>query len=565
MFNRLANLPIGIKVAVAPLLLVACMLLLAIIFTSGIKRQDGALNQLYEGSMRQDKLIARLEQKSGAVQGNLYRLLSWKNSGIEADKIAALDRRVRADLDDMKANLGAIRDRVTGEVESKALDATQASTDGFAQAVRDVLDMYGIDEMSALVMMLTTERQFDQMVVRLGEFARLADADTERVYRDAGAVANQSRTNYYVVLAAFLVVGAAVSLIMARLIAGPVGHITSVMGRLADGDVAITIPSLDNRDEIGAMARAVAVFRDNRQRADQLEAEQRSLREHEAIRAKTLAEATEVFAADIRVILGEVSQVATRVTDMADALRDGSAATGRETTAVVSAAQNSAANVQSVAAAADQLGRAEDEISRRASDATAIIGRAVTRIDQAGATMATLSDTAQRIGEIIGLIDVIAAQTNLLALNATIEAARAGDAGKGFAVVAGEVKNLAGQTGKATSEITEQVGAIQSVAREAVTTITDITSTIAQVNEVAASIAAAVEEQSAATREIARNVTQAASGNVSVTDSIERVSATACKTGELGEEMARLAHGLGTHMARLDGRVRDFLAKAGQA
>jgi methyl-accepting chemotaxis protein len=217
--------------------------------------------------------------------------------------------------------------------------------------------------------------------------------------------------------------------------------------------------------------------------------------------------------------------------------------------------------VQTVAAASEELSASISDISRQVTHAADIAGRAVDETKQTDGTVRGLAESAERIGEVVKLINAIAGQTNLLALNATIEAARAGEAGKGFAVVASEVKSLANQTAKATEEITAQIAAVQKVTKDAMDAIKGIGSTIGEVSTVATSIASAVEEQGAATQEITRNTQGAARRTKDASDSIAGVTAGADATGAAAHNVKSAAEALGVRTEQLRGQVNDFLAK----
>jgi methyl-accepting chemotaxis protein len=195
------------------------------------------------------------------------------------------------------------------------------------------------------------------------------------------------------------------------------------------------------------------------------------------------------------------------------------------------------------------------------ADAAGIAQKAVQEAERTNAQIEGLAETAQKIGEVVKLINAIASQTNLLALNATIEAARAGEAGKGFAVVASEVKNLANQTAKATEEIASQIAAMQAVTADAVKAINGIGERISEINEIAAAIAGAIEEQGAATREIAGNVQRAAEGTQGVSDNIGRVSEAASQTGRSAVEVLECAEAVGRQAEALQSEISDFLEK----
>ncbi|CAK0740848.1 methyl-accepting chemotaxis protein [Azospirillaceae bacterium] len=259
-----------------------------------------------------------------------------------------------------------------------------------------------------------------------------------------------------------------------------------------------------------------------------------------------------------------VSGVATAATQMqsdAQSLTATAEQTNRQSAAVAGAAEQASSNVQTVAAATEELTASVGEIGRQVTESARIAGTAVEEANRTNATVASLADAAQKIGDIVQLINSIASQTNLLALNATIEAARAGDAGKGFAVVASEVKNLASQTAKATEDIQGQVMQMQTVTGTAVDAIKGITGTIRRMSEIATTIATSVEQQGAATHEIARNVEQASQGTREVSGHIGGVTQAAGATGRMACQTLSAAQNLNQQAARLRSEVDGFVSR----
>ncbi|PWC43118.1 methyl-accepting chemotaxis protein [Azospirillum sp. TSO22-1] len=338
-----------------------------------------------------------------------------------------------------------------------------------------------------------------------------------------------------------------------------VHRLSDVMGALGRRDYAATVTDTERGDEIGVMARTVSGFKDSLQQAEEAERRQREAEAEQARRRAEIDRATQSFAGSIDVVVRAVSDSATRMRGNAERLSRSAEETQAAVGTVSSASQLASANVETVAAAAEELTASIGEISRHVGEASSVADRAVGEAQTTNETVQGLADAANRIGEVVSLINSIASQTNLLALNATIEAARAGEAGKGFAVVASEVKNLANQTAKATEDIQAQVGAIQGETQRAVGAISGIVDTIRRISEITTTVAAAVEQQGAATNEIARNVQQASSGTRAVTGSIDGVSRQAQETGANAEELLGAAQALLGESQKLSNEVSGFL------
>ncbi len=360
-----------------------------------------------------------------------------------------------------------------------------------------------------------------------------------------------------------LIVGAIATFIMflaARGIAKPIVNITHSMTKLAGHDTSAVIPYQDRTDEVGDMAAAVQVFKDNMIKADELtrSAEEETRRREE--RAQRIATLTQAFDAEASELLAGTSAASKEMEKTANALSSIAENTNHRATSVASAAEQAAANVQTVASATEELTSSIAEIRRQVTQSSEIAGGAVSQAEQTDRQIQGLATASQKIGDVVNLISAIAEQTNLLALNATIEAARAGDAGKGFAVVAAEVKDLASQTTKATEEISQQIGNVQLETDEAVKAIQDIGNTIGEMNAIASSIASAVEQQSSATGEIARNVEQAARGTQEVTENIISVSESASETGSAATQVTSTVGELGSKSEQLRAQVEKFLS-----
>ncbi|KJC47597.1 methyl-accepting chemotaxis protein [Bradyrhizobium sp. LTSP857] len=358
-----------------------------------------------------------------------------------------------------------------------------------------------------------------------------------------------------------LIMAAIVGYLIARSISRPILSLTSVMRELADGNLDVAVPVSQANDEVGAMVKAVAVFRDNAQNFSKLQAEQLEAKaQSEAEKRRAFAALADNFEASIRDVVTTVSSAAVEMEHTARSMSAIVEQSRQQTRTVSSASALASENVQTVAAAAEELSSSMTEISRRLAHATEVVGKAASDGRQSNARVQSLADAAQKIGDVVSFINGIAGQTNLLALNATIEAARAGEAGRGFAVVASEVKALATQTAKATEEIGAQVTAVQGETTGAVEGIQSICATIQQVDEISAAIAAAVGQQGTATQEIAQNVQQAAARTGEVSQNISGVTAGIAATGTAAEEVLGSAVELSKQSQRLRDEVDRFLA-----
>jgi methyl-accepting chemotaxis protein len=358
-----------------------------------------------------------------------------------------------------------------------------------------------------------------------------------------------------------MMLGMAVSYVIARhSIALPLGEAIGIMGKLAEGDLAITPPRIDQAKEIGEMSKALVIFKENAVARQKMEAQQRAEQETRNRRQTAIEQLTKDFNEGVQGVLHTVTGSAHALRDSARSLSGVANSTIEQTATVAAAAEQASINVETVAAAAEELASSESEIARqvaRSSDVATVAGREAVRVNE---VVQSLTAATNRIGDVVSLIQDIAAQTNLLALNATIEAARAGDAGKGFAVVAGEVKHLASQTARATEEISSQIEAVQMVTRDAVSAISQIGHTISEISQSTTAIASSVEEQTAATHEIARNVQQASAGTREVTSSIGQVKDGATSTGVLAKTVFGTADSLSQQSDELATEVADFLA-----
>jgi methyl-accepting chemotaxis protein len=351
-----------------------------------------------------------------------------------------------------------------------------------------------------------------------------------------------------------------IAFLVNRDIGKTLGNLRDVMTRLADGDLTVAIPGADRNDEMGGMARAVSVFKDNAGRMATLQQEQQSERQQGiADKQRALRDLADRFDKEVR---GVVEAVATAGGEMGDAARkvSGTAeAALRQSGSALVQAEQATMNVQGIAAAIEEMAATGSEISRQVSRAATISREAAEEGQRTNDTVAALATAAQKVGDVVQLIQDIAAQTNLLALNATIEAARAGEAGKGFAVVAGEVKNLANQAAKATNDIRAQIASIQSESTAALTAIQSISKTVRGVEEIAAAISSTVDQQGSAIQEVSSNIQQAAGRTQQVAQDLRQVSDGLEENGAAAAAVLSAADLLGHQAAVLRREVDGFL------
>lgn len=388
----------------------------------------------------------------------------------------------------------------------------------------------------------------------------------------------------------FAILMAVVGFLFARTITRPIYGMVAAMSELADGNDDKEVPYRNNEDEIGDMASAVEVFRQNSIDRRKLEAEAKELAEAKKIRdekrqqdenerrereltrereeaahkdevAKAMASLVAGFDAQTTEMLHSVSSAATELESTAQSMSDTADATNSKSATVAAASEEATLNVQAVASATEELSASISEIGNQIARANEANKATANKAEEASSVMGELGSASKAITEVVQLINDIAEQTNLLALNATIEAARAGDAGKGFAVVASEVKNLAGQTASATEQIERQIKSVQDTSDVAASSMADIQGAVTESADIAAAVTSSVEEQKTATGEIAHNVQEVASGTDEVNRNILDVSKGASETRDASGQVLTAAREVATISNKIRGSVESFLSE----
>ncbi len=419
--------------------------------------------------------------------------------------------------------------------------------------------------------MLLAEHAADEAIERMETAADEVAAVLDRIADHADAISNgadelagEAVDNAVIVIAAMLVVAllvaAALIAVVIYTVVRPIAGISATMIKLSQGDNAVDVPNRDKADEVGEMARTVEVFKQNAIEKEKLAERERADVAAREARSKTVADLIRQFETSSAEALETVTQASARLRSNAETMTDTADRTKGQSAAAAAASEQAAANVQTVAAATEEMHSSIREINGQIARSSEIAGDASREATATQETMGELANASSKIGEIVRLISDIAERTNLLALNATIEAARAGDAGKGFAVVASEVKSLANQTAQATSEINAQIVDVQAISGKAVTAIESIAGTIEKVNEIAAAIAAAMEEQGAAIEEVSRNVTEASAGTSEVSANVSGVNQGAVLTGDAAGQVLAASGELNEKADTLRASVETFLS-----
>jgi methyl-accepting chemotaxis protein len=369
-----------------------------------------------------------------------------------------------------------------------------------------------------------------------------------------------SNMNLWVSVVGLLLSYGLLGWITLRQVIRPLNAVIRNLDQVAEGNLDISVEATERHDEVGKLMRSLQVFKDNALKVGALQREQKEAEERAEKNRKTaMLKMADDFESSVLSVVKGVAASSTEMQATAQNMSEVAGTTSNQATSVAAATTQASSNVETVASAAEELSASVNEITSHVTDAARMAQQAADECKSTEEMVEKLASSSLKIGEIVDLINQIAAKTNLLALNATIEAARAGEAGKGFAVVASEVKHLANQTAKATDEIGTQVASIQSDTNNAVGAIRAISGTIDKVRNISSSIATAVEEQGSATREIARNVQQASQGTHEVAENIHLVTQGATQTGAAAEQVLATAGELAHNAEVLHKEVENFL------
>ena len=398
---------------------------------------------------------------------------------------------------------------------------------------------------------------YDPILSAGGELIGIVFVGEEVAQFDAALAVTRNRIVLGSALAVLLV--AVVSAIVARRMSRPLRALTGVMRSLMERDFQVAVVGTERGDEIGAMARAIEIFKESMQTAARLNAEQEAARAARARRQDMMDTSTQRFGNSVAGVMAALGDASGKMRAAAELMADASTAVHQQASETADGARRSSVDLIAVAAAVEEFSSSATEIARQVTISAEVASEAIQMAEGSRSSFDELSHSATRIDDVAQLIDLIAGQTNMLALNATIEAARAGDAGKGFAVVAGEVKMLAAQTAKATAEINAHIANLRGATAQTIGVMGRVTEIVGRMDKVSTAIAAAVEEQSITVREIAASVQGVSGSTTQAASAMENVVVVADQAGQASGNILTVAAEIGTATGRLRGEVEQFL------
>ena len=404
------------------------------------------------------------------------------------------------------------------------------------------------------------EKLGPEIAKQVEEFKLSLKARQDLVGEEADDLIGGIQIQLAVAAGVILLFGVAAAFFIGGSIVGPLRSFTECMGKLAGQQLNTEVPYTEYQNEIGEMGRAVEIFKQGMITASRMDEEREQARAQQAHRTETLSRLGDEFNVGVKGVLSTLSDAMGQLNLSANSIVNVADSTHKQASSAAKASSQAAGSVQTVAAAAEELSASIHEIGRQVQQSTTLSQEAANLTASTHERISGLSSSAQRIGEVVTMINEIAEQTNLLALNATIEAARAGEAGKGFAVVADEVKSLAHQTATSTEEIRRQIGEVQGEAHAAVEAIASIAAAVKNINDVVIAISAAVEEQDSSTREIARSVQQVVQGTDLVASYIGEVNDSASGVESVSQDVQSAHAALAQQSTHLEGLVSTYLS-----
>jgi len=553
--HAFANLPLFQKVVVAPAVGILALIALAVLVVSNAREVNSNIAQLNDVFVQTQRSL-EIKDSVAVYHSHLFALMSAAANETDDSRRTKTAQEIDAEMTSLAAAMAAAFPQDGSERATIITKLFKTYRDAAQQAV----DIGTTDASYGVIMMGDADVQFRHLRAGLESWAQSLQAERVKV---VGQMLENNASSWKNTVAIVVLVSLgtlAAAILISRQIANPILRLTGVMSTLAAGDLNARIEGGDRKDEVGAMARAVLVFKDHAVENSRLEAE-RVVAERRAAEDKQrdLRQFASKLEASVGSVVESVSRAAGNMQVSAQSMTETAEDASVQAANVSAAIGQASGNVGTVASAAEQMSASIAEISCRIQESSAIAQRAADEAVRTRGKVQVLDDSAQKIGEIVNIIKLVANQTNLLALNATIEAARAGDVGKGFAVVAAEVKALARQSSTATEGIAAQIQEIQQATQEAVQAIHAIDDTIGAINEISIAVASAIEQQSAAIREITRNTHEAAAGTQLVASTMATVNKAVTGSGVSANQVLAASRELDAQARVLKDEMNRFL------
>ena len=555
----LSNVAIKWKLFIAPVLAVFLLSLMAPLALYALSKQADLLDEMTTTEVQKAATITALARAVPEVSSLVNRTLVLASNSDDTsmvDRLVAETARRLAEAAKLTSDLGAFS---IPKSERDVVAALGKDLDAYKELTRRIGEMASSEPAVAYMTSTNGEKLYAQLLHHLDSLRDLENQGTAAAHTAVMADARAARLAMITLFVVAFSVSMLVTVYLSGMISSAITRLTASTLRLADGDLAVQVDGAERKDEIGALAGALHVFKRNAQQARAAQAAADKAHSAKARQQAAMDRHTRDFSASAAGVMANLAKSAETMRETAGSMSQAAQRTRERASSTAEGSAAAAENLAAVAAASEEMSASIDEISRQVARATQAAQEAVQRASATDAKVTSMAALADRVGDVVRLITDIASRTNLLALNATIEAARAGDAGKGFAVVAGEVKGLATQTAKATEEIVAQIAEIRAATGDAVEAVRAVTLAIGQVEQVATAIAAAVEQQASSTREIAAGVHAVTISVQDANKAMQEVSSIAEQTDRASGQVLGGASDVGRNADTMRAEVVNFL------